>query len=280
MKRALCSLSMCLATVTVVCFGFNAHATTITLGSVKDATLISDTSSELALGAAYNIYAGRVGEQGASTLRRGLIQFDFQSIPVGSVVTSVQLKLYMSQSQGGTFAVSLKKATLSWGEGTSFAFGGGGAPAQPGDATWINRFYPSTPWPILGGQFSTVTSATTNVTNVAWYVWGSTAPMVADVQGWVNQPTTNFGWGVLGNEVTLQSVKRFESRQASVNNPQLIVTFNPPSTNPADLNNDGLVNGVDLTILLGAWNSSNSTADINDDGIVNGTDLAILLAAW
>ncbi len=104
--------------------------------------------------------------------------------------------------------------------------------------------------------------------------------MVADVQEWVNQPTTNFGWCVLGNEVTLQSVKRFESRQASVNNPQLIVSFNPPATNPADLNNDGVVNGVDLAILLGAWNSSNPIADINRNGLVDGADLTALLASW
>ena len=279
MKR-FCFRSICLATTSLMCFGLNAHATTITLGSVKDSTLISDNSSQLALGAAYNIYAGRVGDQGGGFLRRGLMQFDFQSIPAGSVITSVQLKLYMSQSQGGTYAVSLNRSTLSWGEGASFAFGGGGAPAQPGDATWINRFYPSSPWPTPGGQFSSVASASTNVTGVAWYVWGSSARMVADVQEWVNQPTTNFGWGVLGNEVTLQSVKRFESRQASVNNPQLIVSFNPPAANPADLNNDGVVNGVDLAILIGAWNSSNPIADINRNGFVDGTDLTALLASW
>jgi hypothetical protein len=271
---------MFLATTSLMCFGLNAHATTITLGSVKDSTLISDDSSQLALGAAYNIYAGRVGDQGGGFLRRGLIQFDFQSIPAGSVITSVQLKLYMSQSQGGTYTVSLNRSTLSWGEGASFGFGGGGAPAQAGDATWINRFYPSSPWPTPGGQFSSVASASTSVTGVAWYVWGSSARMVADVQEWVNQPTTNFGWGVLGNEVTLQSVKRFESRQASVNNPQLIVSFNPPAANPADLNNDGVVNGIDLAILLGAWNSSNPIADINRNGIVDGTDLTTLLASW
>ncbi len=280
MKLFVCSRSMCLAIATTLHFALNASATTVTLGSVKDATLISDTSSQLALGAAYNIYAGRVGDQGGGFLRRGLIQFDFQSIPAGSVVTSVQLKLYMSQSQGGTYTVSLNKSTLSWGEGASFAFGGGGAPAQTNDATWINRFYPSSPWPTPGGEFITVASASTNVTNVAWYVWGSTARMVADVQEWVNQPATNFGWAVLGNEVTLQSVKRFESRQAGANNPQLIVTFNPPSSNPADVNNDGVVNGVDLAIVLGAWNSSNPTADINRNGIVDGTDLTILLASW
>ncbi|MBM4105098.1 MAG: hypothetical protein FJ257_02150 [Phycisphaerae bacterium] len=48
-----------------------------------------------------------------------------------------------------------------------------------------------------------------------------------------------------------------------------------------DLNDDGIVNGADLAILLGAWGAcSGCAADLNDDGIVNGTDLSILLGAW
>ncbi len=268
------------ATALSLVFSLATLATTVTLGSARDATLISDSSSQLALGAAYNIYAGRVGDQGGGTLRRGLIQFNFQGIPPGSIVTSVQLKLYMSQAQSGAFAVSLKKSLLSWGEGTSFAFGGGGAPAKPGDATWINRFYPDVPWPTPGGEFSTAASASANVNGVGWYTWGSTARIVADVQEWVDSPAMNLGWGLLGNEVVLQSAKRFESREAGSNNPQLIVMFTPPPANPADINGDGVVNGIDLAIVLGAWDTSNPTADINNDGFVDGIDLAIVLAAW
>jgi hypothetical protein len=54
---------------------------------------------------------------------------------------------------------------------------------------------------------------------------------------------------------------------------------------PADLNSDGVVNGADLGILLGAWGSCpggtpGCTGDINNDGVVNGADLGILLGAW
>ncbi len=48
---------------------------------------------------------------------------------------------------------------------------------------------------------------------------------------------------------------------------------------PADLNGDGLVNGVDLTILLGQWGASGA-ADIDGDGVVSATDLTALLAQW
>ena len=279
-RRGVWIAAACSAAALIALDGASALGAVVTLGSVKDATLISDQTPELALGAAYSVYSGRVGTQGNSTLRRGLMQFNFSSIPLGSVVTSVQLKLYMSATQAGTQTINLKKSLLSWGEGASFAFGGGGTLAQPNDATWWNRFYPGTPWPTPGGEFSPTISASKAVGPIGWYVWGSTTQMVADVQSWINNPTINFGWGIIGNEVTLQSVKRFDSRESTVNNPQLIVTYNPPATNPADINNDGHIDGIDLAIMLGAWSTSNAQADINDDGLVNGADLTQLLSAW
>jgi len=46
-----------------------------------------------------------------------------------------------------------------------------------------------------------------------------------------------------------------------------------------DLNDDDVVNGADLGILLGQWNTQGS-ADFNGDGVVNGADLGTLLGAW
>jgi hypothetical protein len=61
-----------------------------------------------------------------------------------------------------------------------------------------------------------------------------------------------------------------------------VLTYTEPgdSGNPADLNGDGAVDGVDLTILLAAYGSSRAGPDINGDGIVDGFDLAALLAAY
>jgi hypothetical protein len=54
--------------------------------------------------------------------------------------------------------------------------------------------------------------------------------------------------------------------------------------NPADLNGDGAVNGVDLGLLLGAWGACPAQgacpADLNNDTVVNGVDLGLLLGAW
>lgn len=50
-----------------------------------------------------------------------------------------------------------------------------------------------------------------------------------------------------------------------------------------DLNGDGLVNGIDLAVVLGTWGpcgSGSCIADINRDGVVNGADLSIVLGNW
>jgi hypothetical protein len=49
--------------------------------------------------------------------------------------------------------------------------------------------------------------------------------------------------------------------------------------NPADINGDGVVNGADLSILLGNWGGA-GVSDINGDGVTNASDLAIMLANW
>ena len=57
----------------------------------------------------------------------------------------------------------------------------------------------------------------------------------------------------------------------------------PPPACPADLNRDGVVNGADLGLMLGAWGpcpSSPCAADLNLDGQVNGADLGLMLGAW
>jgi CxxC motif-containing protein (DUF1111 family)/subtilisin-like proprotein convertase family protein len=47
----------------------------------------------------------------------------------------------------------------------------------------------------------------------------------------------------------------------------------------ADLNHDGIVNGGDLGIVLGAWGQS-TVGDLNGDGVVTGADIGLLLGAW
>jgi len=48
---------------------------------------------------------------------------------------------------------------------------------------------------------------------------------------------------------------------------------------PGDANNDGVVDGGDLAIILGNWGAS-QTGDLNGDGVVDGSDLALVLGNW
>lgn len=51
---------------------------------------------------------------------------------------------------------------------------------------------------------------------------------------------------------------------------------------PADLNDDGIVDGGDLAMILGSWNARGEglAADLNHDHVVDGADFAIVLGAW
>jgi hypothetical protein len=53
-----------------------------------------------------------------------------------------------------------------------------------------------------------------------------------------------------------------------------------PPANPADINHDGRVDGTDLSMVLGAWGTTDAAADIDHDGHVGGSDLSILLGSW
>jgi len=259
----------------------HAGADVLVLTSVKDNTVIEDPSGDYSAGKAQYFFAGKVGVNGGNTLRRGALQFDFSAIPAGSTIQSVSLRLTCgSAGVNSQYAVSLHRFTAAWGEGASVAFGGGGALAEPGDVTWDHRFYPDVPWAVPGGEFAATASATRNVGATGNYTWASTAGLVADVQAWLDNPKSNHGWCVRGNESIGQSVKRFDSREAGASTrPQLTVVFEPPSANPYDLNGDGLVGGADLAILLSQWGGAGS-ADFDGNGIVGGPDLAQLLGAW
>ena len=47
-----------------------------------------------------------------------------------------------------------------------------------------------------------------------------------------------------------------------------------------DLDGDGQVNGTDLGLMLGVWNTGDQTADLDGDGTVDGADFGLLIAGW
>jgi hypothetical protein len=58
--------------------------------------------------------------------------------------------------------------------------------------------------------------------------WTSTPRVVQDVQGWIANPASNFGWAVIGNETTLATAKEFNSREGFSGRPALTITYSVP----------------------------------------------------
>src|SRR6476646_1627155 len=218
--------------VSLAGFG-SASANIINIMPSKDNTLYEYDPAEgdHSNGAGFHFFAG---ENAMGELRRGVLAFDIAgTIPAGSTITAVSLSMNMSMTPTGAVTVDLHKLLADWGEGTSHApMGeGDGAPATPNDATWRHRFFDSVFWTTQGGDFSPTVSASQSVAGVGQYTWSSTQ-MVADVQSWLDNPASNFGWLVLGGETAIAMAKRFDSRE-SASPPMLTIEFSGPRMAPS-----------------------------------------------
>lgn len=204
-----------------------ASAGTVNINPSKDNTLyeydpdIGDLSNALGM----HFFAGKTA---MNMLRRGVLAFDIAgNIPPGATITAVSLTANMSKRpQSIAFVMELHKLLADWGEGTSLATGeeGMGAPATPNDATWRHRFFDTIFWNAQGGDFSATVSASQSVGDIGHYTWSS-AQMVADVQEWLNNPASNFGWLMkVGDESLFVTAKRFDTRESN-NPPVLAITY-------------------------------------------------------
>ncbi len=207
-----------------------AHAATVTLDPVKDNTLYQDALGATSNGAGAHFFTGQVF---SGDLRRGVIAFDIAgSLPSGADITGVTLTLYMSKTHAssGVTEISLHRAFRDWGEAASDApqEEGEGAAALAGDATWLHAFYDTDFWETPGGEFAPVPSATQAVDAIGFYTWGSNEGMETDVQSWLDEPASNFGWAVVGDESgEPPTSKRFDTREEPIAGyrPQLTVEY-------------------------------------------------------
>lgn len=240
---ALSGRSASLAALALTLLTGLAHAqTTVSLGAIRGNTLYEDPQGSLSGASAEFLFAGRTNLQ-ENALRRGLLQFDTSSIPAGSTITSVTLRMRMSRSITGTEPVTIHRVLGSWGSANSqiTGQGGSGTPATPGDATWIHRFFDfptsvpqGTFWNNPGGDFDANALATRNVSGIAFYNWTSAA-LTADVQRWVNNPSENFGLMIRSDEAGGGSAKRFDGpgSTTAANRPSLSITYIIPTPGAA-----------------------------------------------
>ena len=217
------------------------HAATIQVLPSHDNTIFSEDDNSNALGALY------VGVTPNSTIRRALVQFNVGNfIPAGATITGASLTFTQTKigpaAGSGPTAFELDRVSQAWGEGTSSGAGGGNLPT-PNDATWNYSKYATNPWTVAGGDFAGASATTTIGTTNGAYTFGSTPGLVADVQNWLDLPSTNFGWIFKSASETPTDARQFGSRETA--NPEtLTVTYSIPE--PAT----GLLFGVGAIIAV------------------------------
>jgi hypothetical protein len=216
------------------------EAASVTLHPVADSSLleVAPTNNN---GALRWVNAGTT-QNGPRT--RGLFRFDPAAVlPTNALIVSasVAFELTGQPAMGETIpsaSFGLHRMFRPWGEGTKtngpFAIGQG-QPASPGEVTWESAFHPTNHWAVPGGQagadFAVFESASTFVedTGNSPYTFGPTPELAADVQLWLNQPGTNFGWMLLcADEGPRFTARRFASREDVNNAPRLVVQYFVP----------------------------------------------------
>jgi hypothetical protein len=98
-----------------------------------------------------------------------------------------------------------------------------------------------------------------------------------DVDGW-HVRIVSLEWSVDGDIVDAESI-RPSGRLDQLGVLQIDVL----RLCPADVTRNGVVDGVDLAAILGAWGTNGQNqydCDIDNDGVVSGTDLAFVLGGW
>lgn len=199
---------------------------TVSLTPDKDNTLYESVTGSLSNGAGVHLFAGKTAN---GDIRRALIHFDLSTIPVNAVVSAASLQLIENKGQNGVQTLTMHRALLDWGEGTSVASGGqgGGAQATTGDATWLHTFFNNQNWTTVGGDFMSISSATQTTASGTGSVTFTGTQLTADVQGFIDGSLSNFGWVVRGNESSNTTAKRFHAKElpAGTGQPTLTITY-------------------------------------------------------
>jgi hypothetical protein len=216
MKKSLLTVLGCLLAGAALQAQYN----NVELVPNQDNTLYEDVTGSISNGSGEYLFSGRTttGEN-----RRAVLNFDMSNIPWNATITHVTLTLHCSQhpTVPSPEIFNLHRVTGMWGEGSSDAPGseGTGTAASMGDATWTCAFHDGMtgcllPWGSPGGDFNPAVSASQTVDlSGTYYTWNSTSQLVADVQDMLNNPSTNFGWILIGNEAVNQTARRFDSEE-------------------------------------------------------------------
>ncbi len=168
---------------------------------------------------------------------RTLMKFGgLSSLPSQATVTAVTLILTLTrQPDGGPNSTfHLHRLLQPWNEGNKA--GTHGDAADPGETTWNERLARQTggswsaPGAVAPDDFSLRSSASLLLGGAGRHTFASTSNLVADVQFWLQHPTSNHGWILTSDSEDLgQTVKHFASREDAPIAPALVIEYTAPA---------------------------------------------------
>ena len=211
---------------------------TAIIESGRDGTLIYNVTGDVANGIGDRFWVG-TDDQVIFTPRRGVIYFDVAgTVPAGSVIDSAKLHLWMADNITlSSHRIAFHRLQEDWGEGVSSANPAqalNGVPSQPNDATWIHRMHSGALWTGMGadGDYVGAGSDSGDYTDLGPYTTElRSAAIIADIQSWRDDPSSNHGWIMIGDESQANTGKAFSTHEngASAKRPRLEVWWSVPT---------------------------------------------------
>ena len=197
----------------------NLPGASLVLTPVAD-TGLSQFGPAVNFGGEIDFVAGAQGPSANNAINRGLVRFDFSSLPAEATILSAQLALSVHQSplNAPSASFSLHRALVDWDEM---------------NATWLER-QPDTAWNDVGAggaaDAADTVSAAQMIGGISDYTFGPAPGLVADVQFWLSHPTDNRGWLVRTDDESLpRSARRFSSRETALGTPpRLTIEYTTP----------------------------------------------------
>lgn len=201
-------------------------AETVEFLPVADTSLLAVTPGNN-LGAAERLAVGGTAKKLPA---RGLFRFDPTSkLPAGATIVGASLLFRVVKEPEPSVASPFKvhRLLVEWTEG--LGKGDAGEPARPEESTWNHRVHPTTAWSTPGGapgiEFAAVASAEIGMAGLGSYAMAGEG-LRSDVEGWLRDPTTNFGWILMSaDETTALTSRRVASREDLANAPRLVVDY-------------------------------------------------------
>ena len=170
---------------------------------------------------ATELICGAQGGMAGNARNRPLFKFDpADSIPQGAKITGVRFTIVITKAPpaGIDSRFGLRRVLRDW---------------NVTQTTWKLRLAPSVAWGAQGGaagtDYSNAISASALISDEGPYVYDSTAALVADVQSWLDDPATNFGWILISDQESQAfSARRLASANHGTDLPALEVDYTLP----------------------------------------------------